>query len=96
MTTPPAAPPKVSETPHPGVPRLIRPGADGITRLATGFTKFPPAGSLRPGAGEGEAGRMEWANLPHDFAEPLELVIVAISITAMLGILVLFGQWWQK
>lgn len=39
---------------------------------------------------------MEWANLPHDFAEPLELVIVVISITAMLGILVLFGQWWQK
>lgn len=39
---------------------------------------------------------MEWANLPHDFAEPLELVIVAVSITAMLGILVLFGQWWQK
>jgi hypothetical protein len=45
---------------------------------------------------EGEAGRLEWANLPHDFAETLELVFVSITIIATLGILVAFGQWWQR
>jgi predicted RND superfamily exporter protein len=39
---------------------------------------------------------MEWANLPHDYAEALELIIVSISVFAMLGIMVLFGKWWQR
>ncbi len=39
---------------------------------------------------------MEFANLPHDFAETLELVFVGITIVLTLGILVAFGQWWQK
>ena len=39
---------------------------------------------------------MEFANLPHDFAETLELVFVGITIGASLAILVVFGQWWQK
>ena len=41
-------------------------------------------------------GRVEFANLPHDFAETLELVFVGISIVAGLAILVAFGQWWQR
>jgi len=39
---------------------------------------------------------VEFANLPHDYAETLELVFVGISIVATLGILVAFGQWWQR
>jgi hypothetical protein len=39
---------------------------------------------------------MEWANLPHDVAETLELVFVGITIVVTLGILVAFGQWWQR
>ncbi len=39
---------------------------------------------------------MEFANLPHDFAETLELVFVGITIVASLAILVVFGHWWQK
>jgi hypothetical protein len=39
---------------------------------------------------------MEFANLPHDFAETLELVFVTITILASLGLLVAFGQWWQR
>jgi hypothetical protein len=46
-------------------------------------------------AEEGED-RVEFANLPHDFAETLELVFVSISIVAGLAILVAFGQWWQR
>jgi hypothetical protein len=45
---------------------------------------------------EGEAGRLEFANLPHDFAETLELVFVGITIIATLAILVVFGNWWQR
>jgi ABC-type arginine/histidine transport system permease subunit len=39
---------------------------------------------------------VEWANLPHDIAETLELVIVSISIVLGLAVLVAFGQWWQR
>jgi len=39
---------------------------------------------------------LEFANLPHDFAETLELVFVVITIIASLGILVAFGHWWQR
>jgi len=39
---------------------------------------------------------LEFANLPHDFAETLELVYVAFTIIASLGLLVAFGRWWQK
>ena len=45
---------------------------------------------------EGEVGRLEFANLPHDVAETLELVFVSITIVASLALLVLFGQWWQR
>jgi hypothetical protein len=44
--------------------------------------------------GEGQV--MEFANLPHDFAETLELVFVTITILVSLGLLVAFGQWWQR
>jgi hypothetical protein len=39
---------------------------------------------------------LEFANLPHDFAETLELVFVTITIIVSLGLLVVFGRWWQK
>jgi len=39
---------------------------------------------------------MEFSNLPHSFAETLELVFVFITVIASLGIMVLFGRWWQK
>jgi hypothetical protein len=39
---------------------------------------------------------LEWANLPHDYAETLELVFVSITIVATLGLLVAFGNWWQR
>ena len=41
---------------------------------------------------------MSWdfANLPHDFAETLELVFVGITIVASLAIMVAFGRWWQR
>ena len=39
---------------------------------------------------------MEWANLPHDVAETLELVFVGITIVFSLAVLVAFGQWWQR
>lgn len=45
---------------------------------------------------EGEARRLEFANLPHDFAETLELVFVGITIVASLAIMVAFGHWWQR
>lgn len=77
--------------------RLIARWRDGITPLATGFTKFPGVGcGLVCCVTEGEAGRLEFANLPHDFAETLELVFVGITIVATLAILVVFGQWWQR
>lgn len=40
--------------------------------------------------------RVEWANLPHDFAETLELVFVSLTIVASLAVLVAFGHWWQR
>jgi hypothetical protein len=67
---------------------------DGITRLATRFTKSP--GHVAPGNFYGEAGTVEWANLPHDFAETLELVFVGITIIISLAIMVAFGAWWQR
>ena len=39
---------------------------------------------------------MEFSNLPHDFADMLELVFVGITIFISLVIMVVFGQWWQK
>jgi hypothetical protein len=39
---------------------------------------------------------LEWANLPHDFAETLELVFVGITIVVTMAILVAFGHWWQR
>jgi hypothetical protein len=39
---------------------------------------------------------LDFANLPHDYAETLELVFVGITIVVSLLILVAFGQWWQK
>jgi hypothetical protein len=39
---------------------------------------------------------VEFANLPHDFAETLELVFVGLSMVIGLAILVAFGQWWQR
>jgi hypothetical protein len=39
---------------------------------------------------------LEFANLPHDFAETLELVYVTVTIIASLALLVVFGRWWQK
>jgi hypothetical protein len=50
----------------------------------------------RPGPAKGEADRLEFANLPHDFAETLELVFVGITIVVSLAILVAFGHWWQR
>ena len=35
-------------------------------------------------------------NLPHDFAEFGELILVAITMTLSFVILVAFGQWWQR
>jgi hypothetical protein len=43
-----------------------------------------------------EVGCLEFSNLPHDYAETLELVFVGITIVASLAILVAFGHWWQK
>lgn len=39
---------------------------------------------------------LDWANLPHDYAETLELVFVGITIVVSLGIMVAFGYWWQR
>lgn len=39
---------------------------------------------------------LDFANLPHDYAEALELVFVFITILASLGIMVAFGHWWQR
>jgi hypothetical protein len=35
-------------------------------------------------------------NLPHDFAEFGELVLVTITMIVSFAILVAFGQWWQR
>ena len=37
-----------------------------------------------------------FSNLPHSFAETLELVFVFITVIASLGIVVALGRWWQK
>jgi ABC-type arginine/histidine transport system permease subunit len=39
---------------------------------------------------------LNFANLPHDVAETLELVFVSITIVATLAVLVVFGRWWQR
>jgi hypothetical protein len=39
---------------------------------------------------------MEFSNLPHSFAEALELVFVFITVIVSLGIVVALGRWWQK
>ncbi len=39
---------------------------------------------------------MEFSNLPHSFAESLELVFVFITMIASLAIMVALGHWWQK
>jgi len=49
--------------------------------------------AARPRGGYPE---LDWANLPHDYAESLELVFVGITIVVTLGILVAFGHWWQR
>lgn len=74
---------------------LIASWGDGITRLATRFTKSRVRVLSRPVI-RGEAGSLEFANLPHDFAETLELVFVGITIVVSLAIMVAFGAWWQR
>ncbi|GEM_PF-1081793 len=39
---------------------------------------------------------MEFSNLPHDYAETLELVFVFVTIFLSLGLMVAFGRWWQQ
>lgn len=51
---------------------------------------------LGPAPNMREARQLEFANLPHDFAETLELVFVGITIVVSLAIMVVFGQWWQR
>jgi hypothetical protein len=46
--------------------------------------------------GWGGLDRLEFSNLPHDFAETLELVFVGITIVVSYAILIAFGRWWQK
>jgi hypothetical protein len=76
---------------------LIACWADGITSsLATRFTKSAARFGPRPPAAAREAGIVEFANLPHDFAETLELVFVGFTIIASLVLMVAFGHWWQK
>ena len=70
-----------------GINRLLRSSQSRLGAL--------PGGVNPPGA-RGRSVRMEFANLPHDFAETLELVFVGITIVASLGILVAFGHWWQR
>ena len=57
--------------------------------------KVSPPPRLRARANGGPQ-PVEWANLPHDFAETLELLFVGITIVVTLAILVAFGQWWQR
>jgi hypothetical protein len=45
---------------------------------------------------QGRPGQLEFANLPHDFAETLELVFTDITIIVSLAIMVAFGKWWQR
>jgi hypothetical protein len=72
--------------PHPG---------DGITPIATGFTKSEEAGDSLA-ANMRRACSMDFVNLPHDFAETLELVFVSLTIIVSLAIMVAFGKWWQR
>jgi hypothetical protein len=39
---------------------------------------------------------LDFANLPHDYAETLELVFVSITLVGTLALLVAFGRWWQR
>lgn len=49
-----------------------------------------------PGDRNRRSAGLEFSNLPHDFAETLELVFVFITMVASLGIMVALGRWWQK
>ena len=67
--------------------------------LATSFTKSREASPGRvsmPGVARWRSAEVNFANLPHDFAETLELVFVGITIVASLAIMVVFGRWWQR
>ena len=75
--------------------RLPAPRPGGITPIATGFTKSRR--DVNAGfTGKGRLDGLEFSNLPHDFAETLELVFVGITIIVSLAIMVAFGRWWQK
>lgn len=49
-----------------------------------------------PATGRGRSAGLEFSNLPHSFAETLELVFVFITMIVSLGIVVALGHWWQK
>ena len=76
------------------LPRLIAPRARWYNSLCYAIHKVARA-VPRPGS-PGRPGRLEFANLPHDFAETLELVFVGITIIVSLAIMVAFGAWWQR
>lgn len=54
---------------------------------------FGAGGAARPW---GEDRLLDFANLPHDYAETLELVFVSITLVGTLALLVAFGRWWQR
>lgn len=64
--------------------------------LATRFTKCARAQAASVFRGRPGKLGLEFANLPVNFAETLELVFVGITIVVTLAILVAFGQWWQR
>jgi hypothetical protein len=66
---------------------------DEIHKVLGGPKTACPGGS---GRRRGRLARLEFANLPHDFAETLELVFVGITIVVSLAIMVAFGRWWQR
>ena len=76
---------------------MIAIGAGGITRSQrlsqSGRGRSRPQGTVHE---RGRPADLEFANLPHDFAETLELVFVGITIVASLAIMVAFGHWWQR
>ena len=75
-------------------PRLIALVSRWYNSLCYAIHKVARA-MARPGTFRG--GRsLEFANLPHDFAETLELVFVGITIIVSLAIMVAFGAWWQR
>lgn len=74
---------------------LIASWGDGITQACYAIHKVA-SGPCCARLFRGEAGSLEFANLPHDFAETLELVFVGITIVVSLAIMVAFGAWWQR